>query len=90
MKQVAHLTADELGLTEQDLQDIISNMTVVDLEIEKMQGVYYAWDRDTGKFLGQGEDRDSLIVRISEQSKGNCAFRFPENHAEIFGDPETP
>lgn len=90
MKAIHETNMEELGLTEEQLAEIISQLEVVELEIEKMQGVYYAWNRQTNEFLGQGADRHSLIERITAQAKHSVAYRFPKNHAEIFGDPETP
>lgn len=86
MSNMQHVDAQDIGLTETEIQKIIDSLPVVHLQIERHQGQFYAWNQDTNEFLGQGTDRNSLIERISEQARESVAYRMPANHQELFGD----
>jgi hypothetical protein len=72
----------ELGITEQQLKDLMlrqqqqlagltpqestADLTVVEVRLEQMGDVLYAYRKSDHQFLGQGRDRDSLIQRLNQ------------------------
>lgn len=78
----------DLKVTEQDLRNLRLNKLSefeaepdrpeVEITVEQHQGQLYAYRRDSGEFLGQGTDRDSLVARIAEKHKG-IVFRVPKD-----------
>jgi hypothetical protein len=71
-----------LGITEQQLKDLMlrqqqqlagltpqestADLTVVEVRLEQMGDVLYAYRKSDHQFLGQGRDRDSLIQRLNQ------------------------
>ena len=72
----------ELGVTDQQLKDLMrrqqrqlagltpeestADLTVVEVRLEQMGDVIYAYRKSDHQFLGQGRDRDSLIERLNQ------------------------
>ena len=57
-------------------------LDVVRLNIEEHQGWLYAWDADNNEFLGQGETRDQLFQRLSDQVTRNTMFKIANTETE--------
>ena len=72
----------ELGVTDRQLQELMhrqqrqlagltpeestADLTVVEVRLELMGDVIYAYRKSDHQFLGQGRDRDSLIERLNQ------------------------
>lgn len=68
----------ELGITEQQMRDLAKNngilvpesakseLPTLEVRLEKLGDVIYAYRKDNDVFLGQGPDRDALIQRLTE------------------------
>ena len=66
----------DLGITEQQMRDLAqknsidlphTELPVVEIRLEKMGDTIYAYRKDTEEFLGQGTDREALILRLTER-----------------------
>jgi len=57
--------------TEEELDSIVSNqMNAVEVEPEQVKGVWYAYAKTTGQFLGQGSSLEEALTQ--------AANRFPD------------
>jgi hypothetical protein len=71
-----------LGITDRQLHELVlrqqqqlaglipeeptADLTVVEVRLEQMGDVLYAYRKSDDQFLGQGSDRDSLIQRLNQ------------------------
>jgi hypothetical protein len=49
----------------EDEPQTVSRETVVEVTLEKMGNMIYAYRKDNSQFLGQGTDRDALIQHLN-------------------------
>jgi hypothetical protein len=73
-RQLLNLIKDDLAADHvEELSsraDEADGLDVVEVTLERRQGVIYAYRKDTSQFLGQGTDQDSLISSIAHRLKG--------------------
>lgn len=68
-QQLRKLARDnDIDLTTENPQNAAeeSTLTPMEIKIEEVQGMLYAYRLDNNQFLGQGIDRDQLIDRLKE------------------------
>lgn len=60
-----------------------AEMPTVEVKLEQHQGVIYAFRKDTDQFLGQGPDREQLILRLKENLTNVRLIIREEDGAEL-------
>jgi len=68
-QQLRKLARDnDIDLTTENPQNAAEEptLTPMEIKIEEVQGMLYAYRLDNNQFLGQGVDRDQLIDRLKE------------------------
>ena len=68
-QQLRKLARDnDINLPTENPQDAAEEptLTPMEIKIEEVQGMLYAYRLDNNQFLGQGVDRDQLIDRLKE------------------------
>jgi len=68
----------DLGVTPDRLTDLLAQLEqdgtdqqdiVIDMRVEKHEEILYAYNKDTGKFIGQAADRITMIERLTEECR---------------------
>lgn len=62
--------AKDQGLAVDEPEEDPQIRETIHIKIEQHQGQIYAYRSDNDEFLGQGSDRDQLVLRIAERFKG--------------------
>lgn len=88
--------AEEAGLNSPEAADKFINhwrnkdgfeddLEEVYVRIEKHKDTLYAYRKDDDAFLGQGSDKESLIMRMGEKLRGVRLVITPEDGADFIG-----
>lgn len=95
----------ELGITEQQLKDLMlrqqqqlagltpqeptADLTVVEVRLEQIGDVLYAYRKSDHQFLGQGADQDTLIARLTENLTPCRVVIYKEDGADLLQKNNT-
>jgi hypothetical protein len=102
-RQVFREILRDLGIKDSDLFDLAKkngmlldideelpeDSTVVAVKLEQHDGQIYAFRKDTDQFLGQGQDADSLIKRLTENLNPCRVIVAKEDGADLLKNPDT-
>lgn len=81
----AYLTAKNEALVEQikDMQAQIKN-TVIHVDIEKHDDIFYLYDKDTREFIAQGSNFEEVKQRCEARFKGKAVVA-DEHQMQLLG-----
>lgn len=64
-------------------QPVEPSLPVVEVKLERMGDVIYAFRKDNDQFLGQGPDRDALVQRLTENLSNVRVIISKEDGADL-------
>lgn len=85
----------DLGITEQQMQDLAKKngisvlkptepeLPILEVRLEKIGSVIYAYRKSDDQFLGQGTDRDALVQRLTDNLNNVRVIISKEDGADL-------